>query len=131
MSGIGDDMVVEAVFPGHAGPRLDQGIGTGNRAHHIVAPLNDHRGHPFETTNIGDQSAVIDEHVVGKVMSLDTGQGKGAAAVAVGVYPDYPAAVKAMTRIARRHEPNPDLAEIYRQKSERYQTVAKALAAIS
>ncbi len=53
-----------------------------------------------------------------------------AAAVAAGVYPDYPAAVKAMTRIARRHDPDPAKAAVYRQKYARYRAAAKALAGL-
>jgi L-xylulokinase len=53
-----------------------------------------------------------------------------AAAVAVGHYPDYPAAVRAMTRIAQRCEPDPALGGIYQQKFSRYLATATALAAI-
>ena len=50
-----------------------------------------------------------------------------AAAVACGCYKDFPQAVAAMTRIARRHEPNPALAGVYAEKYARYQKVIKAL----
>ena len=53
-----------------------------------------------------------------------------AAAVAVGYFPDYPAAVRAMTRIARRCEPDPSRNDIYQQKFSRYLATARALAAI-
>jgi L-xylulokinase len=53
-----------------------------------------------------------------------------AAAVAIGHYPDYPAAVRAMTRIAQRCEPDPALGGIYQQKFSRYLATATALAAI-
>ena len=53
-----------------------------------------------------------------------------AAAVAVGHYPDYPAAVSAMTRIARRYEPDPSLSEIYQRKFSRYLATATAIASI-
>ena len=53
-----------------------------------------------------------------------------AAAVAVGAYPDYPAAVQAMTRIARRHDPDPALAAVYQKKYARYLATATALAAV-
>ncbi|MCX6874930.1 MAG: carbohydrate kinase [Verrucomicrobia bacterium] len=53
-----------------------------------------------------------------------------AAAVAIGHYPDYPAAVRAMTRIDHRHAPDPTLGDIYQLKFSRYLATAKALAAI-
>ena len=53
-----------------------------------------------------------------------------AAAVAIGHYSDYPAAVCAMTRIAQRCEPDPSRADIYQQKFSRYLAVATALASI-
>ncbi len=53
-----------------------------------------------------------------------------AAAVAIGHYPGYPEAVGAMTRIARRCEPDPSLGGIYQRKFSRYIATANALAAI-
>ncbi len=53
-----------------------------------------------------------------------------AAAVAIGHYPDYPSAVRAMTRIAQRYEPDPSLGDIYRRKFSRYLATADALASI-
>jgi len=53
-----------------------------------------------------------------------------AAAVAIGHYPDYPSAVRAMTRIAQRCEPDPALGDVYRRKYSRYLATANALASI-
>ncbi len=53
-----------------------------------------------------------------------------AAAVAIGHYPDYPAAVNAMTRIAQRHQPNASRGQVYQQKFSRYLATATAMAAI-
>ncbi len=50
-----------------------------------------------------------------------------AAAVAVGVYPDYEQAVCSMTRISRRHEPDPQKAKIYRRKYSHYKQAVKLL----
>jgi L-xylulokinase len=50
-----------------------------------------------------------------------------AAAVACGIYPSYEAAVAAMTRVARRYEPNPLCREIY---ALRYETYLKAIEAL-
>ncbi|MCL2743057.1 MAG: carbohydrate kinase [Planctomycetaceae bacterium] len=41
-------------------------------------------------------------------------------AVAAGEYPSYEDACKAMVKISRRYEPNPEFAEIYEQKYQRY-----------
>jgi L-xylulokinase len=49
------------------------------------------------------------------------------AAVAAGIHPDYQAACRAMVRIARTYAPNPQHAEIYRTKYDRYQRVLAAL----
>jgi L-xylulokinase len=49
------------------------------------------------------------------------------AAVACGEYPDYPAAVAAMTRLDRRHEPDPVLGPVYAAKYNRYQRAVAAL----
>jgi len=49
------------------------------------------------------------------------------AAVAVGLYPDYPSACAAMVRIARRFEPDPRRADVYRVKYERYRRLLAAL----
>jgi L-xylulokinase len=49
------------------------------------------------------------------------------AAVAVGVYPDYPSACAAMVRIARRFQPDPRQADLYRVKYERYRRLLAAL----
>jgi len=43
-----------------------------------------------------------------------------AAAVACGLYPSYEAAVAAMTRVARRHEPNPALRDVYAARYAKY-----------
>ena len=53
-----------------------------------------------------------------------------AAAVAIGHYPDYASAVRAMTDSARRYEPDPSLSGIYQQKFSRYLATATALASI-
>ncbi|MEX0324258.1 MAG: FGGY-family carbohydrate kinase [Puniceicoccaceae bacterium] len=53
-----------------------------------------------------------------------------AAAVAVGVYPDYLSAVNAMTKISRRHEPDPDMAGIYQEKYARYRKAIQTLDAL-
>ncbi len=50
-----------------------------------------------------------------------------AAAVACGLYPSYEEAVAAMTRVARRYEPNPLLGEIYTLRYEKYLKAVKAL----
>ena len=49
------------------------------------------------------------------------------AAVAVGIYPDYPSACAAMVRIARRFEPDPRRADVYRAKYARYRQLLSAL----
>ncbi|MGL4944501.1 MAG: FGGY-family carbohydrate kinase [Thermoguttaceae bacterium] len=49
-------------------------------------------------------------------------------AVAVGIAPDYAAACKAMVAIDRVYHPNPDLAETYQHKYERYKHCLDALA---
>lgn len=49
------------------------------------------------------------------------------AAVAVGVYPDFPAACAAMVRIARTFAPDPRRAEAYRAKYDRYRRLLAAL----
>lgn len=49
------------------------------------------------------------------------------AAVAVGIYPDYPSACAAMVRIARRFEPDPRQADVYRAKYLRYRHLLSAL----
>jgi L-xylulokinase len=51
-----------------------------------------------------------------------------AAAVAVGVYPGYAEAVAAMTRIARRQDPDPAKKDVYEEKYARYGKVIDALA---
>lgn len=53
-----------------------------------------------------------------------------AAAVAAGVYEDFPEAAKAMTRIARRHDPDPAKAAIYAEKYARYKKAVETLDAI-
>lgn len=53
-----------------------------------------------------------------------------AAAVAAGEFRDYAEAVSAMTRIQRNIEPNPQTAEIYRRKYEKYTAVRTALSGI-
>ncbi len=50
-----------------------------------------------------------------------------AAAVACGLYADYPQAVAAMTRIARRQDPDAAAAAMYAAKFERHQAVQTAL----
>lgn len=50
-----------------------------------------------------------------------------AAAVACGLYPSFEKAVAAMTRVARRHEPNSLLGEVYRLRYEKYLKAVKAL----
>jgi len=50
-----------------------------------------------------------------------------AAAVACGHYPGYAEAVRAMTRIARRYEPDPREGAVFAAKYERYQRAQKAL----
>ena len=53
-----------------------------------------------------------------------------AAAVACGLYGDFPAAVAAMTRIATRYEPNPARREFYAARRRRYDAAVAALARI-
>ena len=50
-----------------------------------------------------------------------------AAAVACGLYPSYEAAVAAMTRVARRHEPNPALRDVYALRYAKYLKAVEAL----
>jgi L-xylulokinase len=50
-----------------------------------------------------------------------------AAAVACGMYTGFPEAAAAMTRIARRHEPDPALAGAYAEKYGRYRKCLAAL----
>ncbi len=50
-----------------------------------------------------------------------------AAAVAAGLYPSYEAAVAAMTRVARRHEPNAARGEVYARRYGRYLQAVGAL----
>jgi len=50
-----------------------------------------------------------------------------AAAVACGIYDSYESAVAAMCRVARRHEPNPDMAEVYASRYQRYLKYVEAL----
>ncbi len=50
-----------------------------------------------------------------------------AAAVACGVHPSYEAAVAAMTRVARRHAPNPALREVYEARYAKYLKAVGAL----
>lgn len=50
-----------------------------------------------------------------------------AAAVAAGVHADLPTAVAAMTRLARRHEPDPARVDFYRAKYGKYRQVVEAL----
>jgi len=52
------------------------------------------------------------------------------AAVATGVYPSYADACKAMVKIARVQEPNPENAELYAKKFERYEKAIGALEAV-
>ena len=49
------------------------------------------------------------------------------AAVAVGIYPDYPAACGAMVRITRRFGPDPGRAEVYQAKYVRYRELLSTL----
>ena len=49
------------------------------------------------------------------------------AAVACGCYADYPRAVAAMTRLARRQEPDPAMKDLYAAKYARYLEVIQAL----
>lgn len=51
-----------------------------------------------------------------------------AAGVAAGCFSSYEEAVGAMTRIARRQDPDPTRKNIYEQKYERYHSVIKSLA---
>ena len=50
-----------------------------------------------------------------------------AAAVACGVYASYEQAVAAMTRVARRQQPNPDLACVYAARYHKYLAAVEAL----
>lgn len=50
-----------------------------------------------------------------------------AAAVSVGVYPDFRRAVACMTRVDRRYEPNPEKAAVYREKYAQYKRAVMAL----
>ena len=50
-----------------------------------------------------------------------------AAAVAVGRYPDYASAAKAMVRVDNRITPNPELVPVYRRKFETYQLITQSL----
>ncbi len=50
-----------------------------------------------------------------------------AGAVASGVHDSYESAVAAMCRIARRYEPNPDLADVYSARYQRYLKCVDAL----
>jgi len=50
-----------------------------------------------------------------------------AAAVAVGIYPDYREAVDGMTSIARRHEPDPARAAVYAKKYGQYKKAVETL----
>jgi L-xylulokinase len=50
-----------------------------------------------------------------------------AAAVACGLHASYEQAVAAMTRVARRFEPNPLLEGVYRARYEKYLKAVKAL----
>jgi len=49
------------------------------------------------------------------------------AGVASGIYTSYDEAVGAMVRFARRHDPNPSLADVYNAKYARYHKVIDAL----
>lgn len=49
------------------------------------------------------------------------------AAVAVGLYPDYPTAIAAMTAVDRRFEPNAAAVEVLRQKRSSFRAVEAAL----
>ena len=50
-----------------------------------------------------------------------------AAAVACGLHPSYEVAVAAMTRVARRHTPNPSRGEVYAGRYEKYLRAVGAL----
>ena len=50
-----------------------------------------------------------------------------AAAVACGIYPSYEVAVASMTRVARRHEPDPSRGEIYAKRYAKYLKAVSAL----
>jgi len=50
-----------------------------------------------------------------------------AAAVACGIYPSYEAAVAAMTRVARRHEPDPARRNVYAVRYAKYLKAVEAL----
>ena len=50
-----------------------------------------------------------------------------AAAVACGIYDSYETAVAAMCRVARRHDPNPEMAAVYTQRYEHYLKFVEAL----
>lgn len=52
------------------------------------------------------------------------------AAVACGLYRDLPAAVAAMTRIARRYEPDPSKQAVYSAKRCRYDLAIEGLARV-
>jgi len=51
-----------------------------------------------------------------------------AAGVACGMFNDYPEAVGAMTRIARRQDPDPALKDVYAEKYEKYHEMISVLA---
>jgi len=51
-----------------------------------------------------------------------------AAGVACGMYDGYPEAVAAMTRIARRQDPDPALKDVYAEKYEKYHKMVSILA---
>lgn len=53
-----------------------------------------------------------------------------AAAVAVGVYPDYAAAAQAMVRLGGRLDPNPELVRVYQSKFEVFQLILEALSPV-
>jgi L-xylulokinase len=53
-----------------------------------------------------------------------------AAAVACGLYADFPTAVAAMTSIARRYEPDPGRQAMYAAKRRRYESAIAALAPV-
>lgn len=50
-----------------------------------------------------------------------------AAAVACGIYPSYEAAVASMTRVARRHEPDPARRNVYAERYAKYLKAVEAL----
>ena len=52
------------------------------------------------------------------------------AAVAAGIHPSYEQACAAMVRFARTHRPNPDLADCYRAKYDRYLRVLDVMAPV-